>query len=142
MKKIFGLFLLVMTGLMVNAQHVILLNNKKQLTINHEEDNSSKSLLIKLKPAYPVKSLLTIKDLKQDKAWIRTYTITDEKDNVITELSKSSKANTQQIVIQTLLKKLEAGKKYFIYTMAKPADPKLAASVRVRRYLLCSVIVQ
>lgn len=142
MKKILSLFLLMIIGMTVNAQHIISLNNKKQLTINLEEDNSGKALIIKLKGAYPAKALLTIKDLKQDKAWVRTYTITDEKDNVITELSKSSKANTQQILIQSLLKKLEAGKKYFIYTLAKPADPKLAASVRVRRYLLCSVTVQ
>ncbi|MBI1781028.1 MAG: hypothetical protein HYR66_06625 [Sphingobacteriales bacterium] len=142
MKKIFGLFLLMIIGVAVNAQHVISLNNKKQLTINHEEDNSSKELVIKLKAGYPAKALLTIKDMKQAKAWIRTYTVTDEKDNVITELSKSTKANTQQILIQTLLKKLEAGKKYFIYTMAKPSDPKIAASIRVRRYLLCSVTVQ
>lgn len=142
MKKIFGLFLLMIIGATVNAQHIVSLNSKKQLTINHEEDNSGKALIIKLKGGYPAKALLTIKDLKQDKAWIRTYTITDEKDNVITELSKSSNASTQQIPIQTLLKKLETGKKYFIYTMAKPADPKLAASVRVRRYLLCSVSVQ
>lgn len=129
-------------GNAANGQHIISLNNKKQLTINEEDDNSNKALIIKLKPAYPPKALLTIKDLKQDNAWKRTYNITDDKDHVITELGKSSKAGIQQLFIQTLLKKLEPGKKYFLYTWAKPADPKMAASVRVRRYLLCSVTVQ
>lgn len=129
-------------GVTVNAQHIISLNNKKQLTINEEDDNSNQTLVIKLRPAYPTKALLTIKDVKQSKAWIRTYNISDEKDMVILELGKSAKANTQQVLIQTVLKKLETGKKYFIYTWAKPADPKLAAAVRIRRVLLCAVTVQ
>lgn len=133
---------MLIVGVTINAQHIISINNKQQLTINEDDDNSSKKLVIKLKPSYPAKALLTVKDVKERKDWLRTYNISDEQDNVLLTFNKTANAGVQQTAIQTVLKKLEAGKKYFLYIWAKPANPKMAAAVRIRRVLLCTVAIK
>lgn len=140
MKKITGLFLLLFVCCLLKAQYVISVNNKKRLTIKENEDNSALSL--KLTPPYPAKAMLSIKAIKQNKGWLRSYDITDDKDNVIISLENTYSTDTKQALIQQLIKKLEPGKKYGIYTWAKPSDPKLAASVRIRRFFLCSLVIE
>lgn len=140
MKKIISLFLLLFVCGLLKAQYVISINNKKRLTIKESENNAA--LILKLTPPYPAKAMLSIKEIKQNKGWLRSYDITDNKDNVITSLENTYSTDTKQTLIQQLIKKLEPGEKYSIYTWAKPSDPKLAASVRIRRIFLCALVIE
>lgn len=142
MKRLFILLPLIFMGGLINAQHIISINSKQVLKLNEEDDNADENIKLNLNFKHPAAAVFEAKDLKGSKQWKRSYIIYDEQDNEILKLNASKKVNTQQVAIKELLKKLEAGKKYFLYTMATPSNPKLAAVVRVRRILLCAVIVQ
>lgn len=126
----------------LTAQHEIFINNKKLLSLNQEDDNSQQALVIKLKERYTTKSLLSIRETNPQKGWIRKYDITNEQDKVIVQLASPAHSAIKQIPVTTLLKKLDAGKKYFLYTYSLPSDPAMAAAVRIRRYLLCTITVE
>ena len=134
--------MLIVIGGGANAQHLISLNGKQLFKVNEDDDNTGKKLALKLKTNYAATAALEVKELKPSKKMIRSYMVYDEQDNELIKLVKSKKPGTQQVLIKGLLKKLEAGKKYFLYTIAIPSDPKLAAAVRVRRILLCAVTVE
>jgi hypothetical protein len=44
--------------------------------------------------------------------------------------------------LKEIFNKTEKGKTYKLYTIATPADPNIAATVRVRRILLCKVKIK
>lgn len=100
-----------------------------------------------------VKNVITIKsaDLKkkndfsvtysaqpQKEKWERTIAIFTDKDEELFK-QQGSKFKIKNSTLQSLFKKSRTLK---IYTWSLPTDPKLKASVRVRRIHLCTIILQ
>jgi hypothetical protein len=70
--------------------------------------------------------------------WNRTFTICDADDNVL--LKKEIATNAGSVVFSMQdLKKLAGKKQVHIYTVSLPNDPNVAATVRVRRFLLGTI---
>jgi hypothetical protein len=144
MKKIFLLLSLGLTYLLLQAQNAqpdswkIKWNKKVILETSktNETANTRKIKSADLKKNYVLEISYKESDAKKEKEWIRSFMVFDESDNEI--LRKDSTRNT--MITASELKKLFGDKKKIkIYTIAIPADPDLAARVRVRRAHLCTL---
>jgi hypothetical protein len=72
---------------------------------------------------------------KEEGNWERTFYLIDDKDRILLQ-KKGTSISLDNVTLKQLFKKLDEIK---VYTMALPTDPKLKASVRVRRILLCTL---
>lgn len=70
------------------------------------------------------------------KGWIRHIAIYDTNSNAMTQLDSTS---IIQFYNRDLLKLLWSRKKLIAYTWSNPADPGMAAAIRIRRFRLCSI---
>ena len=122
---------------------------------NAQSDNwkiySNKKLLLTAKEENETKNVVTIKsaDLKKsgqlsiefhegvpNKDWIRTFSITDDKDSILFEKNAMSVVR----ILNSSLKKMSAGKtRIKIYTWSLPRNPRLASTIRIRRVHLCTL---
>lgn len=140
MKKLFLLLPVFFTALLAGAQDgwSVRLNNKTLLNAAKENEQAN-SRTIKASEWKKNGSLEVIfKKPEAREGWIRYIVFVDENDN---ELTRKEAAKQVKISL-TLLKKLVAGKtKIKIYTFSLPADPDLAARVRVRRVHLCTLVL-
>lgn len=82
--------------------------------------------------------LVVYKQQELQKGWERFIVVFDEKD---TELKKvrAGKMKLDGPALQALFQKSKTIK---IFTWSLPTDPKLKASIRVRRVHLCTLILQ
>jgi hypothetical protein len=69
----------------------------------------------------------------------RSFYINDASEKTIKKVDLKGIDGTITINSMDLKAAAAAGKPLFIYTMAIPKDPALAAAVRVRRFLLCKI---
>src|SRR5206468_12688848 len=97
---------------------------KNQVKISTTDLKKKKELEVKFNSA------------SEQKGWERTISIYDEKDR---ELFKQ-KGNELKIKDEKLLEFFKSTKSISIYTMSIPTDPKMKASVRVRRVHLCTLV--
>ena len=100
------------------------------------DDNSSKSLSVKYDEG---RGLIKVEYKGADDGkWNRSITIYDEKDNVISKKVFSPGINKIIFSIHSL--KEDFGRRALsLYSIATPKDPALAASVKVKRELLCKI---
>ena len=147
MKKMFVLLTLGLTYLIINAQTAqpdswkITWNNKVILETNKSDETAN---VRKIKSSDLNKScFLEINykeaDAKKEKEWIRSFMLMDENDK---ELLRKDSTRNVKIAAAELKKLFGEQKKVKIYTIAIPADPGLAARVRVRRVHLCTLELQ
>ena len=144
MKKILVLFSLGLTYLVMNAQTAqpdswkITWNNKVILETSKVDEiaNTSKIKSSDLKKDCFLEINYKEADAKKEKEWIRSFMFMDESDN---ELLRKDSTRDVKIVATDLKKLFGDKKKIKLYTIAIPADPNLAARVRVRRVHLCTM---
>jgi hypothetical protein len=77
--------------------------------------------------------------IKPDDGWKRSIMIYNEKDLLIAQKDFDGDTGTWSIDVTTFKKYCRQQKKIFVYTTAIPKDPQMAAMVRVRRILLCTL---
>lgn len=138
MKKLLVLFyLLFLTSLMSysqdNANATVLLNNDTILY-----NTNSKDKLIQFDENVTKGLLKIIFNDTTDSKWRRQVTVTDENDKTVMQKTVQEKYGKVIFSVNSL-KELANKKPLFIYTIAKPTDPALAATVRIRRVLLCKI---
>jgi hypothetical protein len=92
-----------------------------------------------LKKSYVLEISYKEGDPKKEKEWIRSFMIFDEKD---AELLRKDSTRLAKISAAELKKLFTDSRKLKIYTIAIPADPEMAARVRVRRVHLCTLQLQ
>jgi hypothetical protein len=147
MKKIFLLLTLSFVYMLPQAQNLqsdswkIKWNKKVILETgkSNEAVNTRKIKLADLKKNYVLEISYKESDPKKEKEWNRSFLFLDESDNEL--LRKDSTRNT--MITAAELKKIFGDKKKIkIYTIAVPADPDMAARVRVRRVHLCTLELQ
>ncbi|MBD0296408.1 MAG: hypothetical protein ICV51_05880 [Flavisolibacter sp.] len=111
-------------------------HNGKQLLKTANEDEA-KNIIVILKSDLKKDGYLMVNysEAKKQNGWKRAIIIFDEKDSELVKQSGSSFKITNQ-----KLNALANGRQMLkIYTIALPADPKLAATIRIRRIHLCTI---
>ncbi len=112
--------------------------NKKIILSTSNEDETTNTKKIQRSALTKKAAFLDIKYTqgRVRTGWDRSITFYDENDAEL--LSKSIKADLK-LNSKEMKKIAAAGKKIKIYTIAVPSDPKIAATVRVRRVHLCTL---
>ncbi|MEO6069664.1 MAG: hypothetical protein ABIN57_02370 [Chitinophagaceae bacterium] len=103
-------------------------------------ENPAKNVITLKKADFKKAGALVIgyKEMSREGGWQRSITLFDEKDN---ELIKEEGALLK--VKNAKLASLAASYKTIkIYTWALPTDPALAATVRIRRVHLCTILIK
>jgi len=116
----------------------ILINNKVIFKGNGNEENAAtvlKGSSIKSSDQVTIKYLTT----NADDSWKRTFLLTDENDNTITSLTLNKQSGSACFPANKLIELKNKKQPAFIYTISTPKNAALAASVRVRRILLCKI---
>jgi hypothetical protein len=124
------------SGLQVSAQ-------SKTITVNLQEEDPEKVININSKLKSVATGKLTIYNTEwaKDKEWKRTFTIYNDQDQSIIDLSPCKTSGKYNAPLKSIVAKLKKGETYSLYTMAIPKDPKKAAVVRVRRVLVCRILI-
>lgn len=126
----------------MNAQNSFHIKVQNQsLSVNVSDDNAEKTLFINSKASKNDKLAIHNPNKAEQKDWKRSFMIFDESDRELIKLSVPKK-DMYEISVTKLLVKLRKDEIYSLYTIAIPTDPKRAAVVRVRRVLLCKLMVK
>ncbi len=87
------------------------------------------------------KGMITI--MYQTKApednWNRTFTLNDEGEKTAKRFEMNKQSGSVSFRVSDLKKAAVSNKALFLYTISLPNDPAMAATVRVRRFLLCKI---
>ena len=88
------------------------------------------------------KLLIENKNIHNEKKMIRKYMLMTEQDEELAINFTSKVVGTSFVLLKDVFKKTEKNKHYNLHTIATPADPKEAAYVKMRRFLLCKVVIK
>jgi hypothetical protein len=141
MKKLLLTIFSIFTLAAANAQTdswQILFNQK--IVFKGNADKPDGELLIKT-PWLKSTDKITIKytSATADDSWKRTFYINDSSDNNILTIPLSKQTGAISVSAGKLSQLMKSKQPLFIYTIATPKNKALAASVRVRRILLCKI---
>lgn len=140
---LFVLSLFLAAAATAQKNEIVVKVQNKSIRATPDEDNTGKVLVINSYTKSAGTGKLTIYNgaWQREKDWIRHFEIFDSTDNSIKKLS-AIKQGYYQAGLRDLLKLLRKNQNYSLYTMALPADPQKAATVRVRRIFICTIIVK
>ncbi len=116
----------------------ILFNNKVIFKGNSDQTDPSASLKVSAFKATD-KITITYSMSNADNTWKRTFLINDESEKNFVTLELNKQSGSVCFNAAKLKDLLEKKKPFYIHTVSVPKNPSLAASVRVRRVLLCKV---
>ena len=118
-----------------------ILSGKKVILAGVDEDSSKNTILLKkadLSNNNFFKIEFTEPKNSVTKGWVRTVALMDTVSTVIVQRDSTSSI---QLYNRDMLKILWSRKKVHIYTWAAPADPGMAAAVRIKRILLSTLVL-
>lgn len=118
----------------INAQETV-------LKANPTADNISNVLIINSKKK-DGKLIIENNRLNEEYKYERRFFLMNELDAEIELNFTNINLHKKQLLLKELYKKTETNKNYFLYTIAIPSHPNEAALVRVRRFMLCKVIIK
>ena len=142
MKKVL-IFILVMAGLgavaagLQKASWIVAHNNRQRLKTVQESEQRN-LIVINRADLKKTGQLFVNYTGTQEKDWKRTISLFDTKDN---ELLKHS-GNLLKVGNSKLNSLANSMDTIKIYTLALPADPAVAATVRVRRIHLATLVIR
>lgn len=112
----------------------------KKILLNTSTEDAEKNIIkLSLTDFKKAKTFtVTYTETAPQKGWERSISLYNDKD---AELKKQTTKNfsLQAAEIKSLIEKWKMIK---IYTINMPTDPKLKAQVRIRRILLCTLILE
>jgi hypothetical protein len=115
------------------------MHNGKQKLQTSGEDMTKNKITIKKADLNKKGSLeVTYYETGKEKGWERNIAVFDEKDN---ELMKY-KGNVAKLANSKVDSLSNTYKTIKIYTWSLPTDPEVAATVRIRRVHLCTIIIK
>jgi hypothetical protein len=141
MKKLSLIIFSIFTLAAANAQTdswQILFNQKVVLKGNADKPDTE--LTIKT-PALKSTDKITVKYISAtaDDKWKRSFYINDSVDNNILTIPLSKQTGSICVTAGKLTQLMKHKQPVFIYTTSIPKDKAMAATVRVRRMLLCKI---
>lgn len=147
MKKIFFL-LLVVIGLQSIAQDtkkpvpILISAQGKTVDAFLDSNNAKKILTLTIEDNKDARLSIAHANAKNESAFNRSFTLVNDKDEDLKLSFTSRRVGVINLQLNDFFAKAKKGKTYKIYTIAIPKDPAVAATVRVRRILLCSIMVK
>ena len=113
-------------------------NRKKvaEFSQKKETDDERRILLLRRALDEPGFFIITYSPMKDQADWIRSFVICDSSDK---ELKKFNNLDQLKMLNGDISRFIGDKQKVRIYSWATPKDPDLAATVRVRRILLCTI---
>ena len=137
-------FLTILIAPFAHAQETaswkVYLGKKNILTGNTED--TSKNIIAVKKADLTNNGMFKIEytDSKNSatKGWVRTIALMDTTSAVVAQRDSTSELRFYN---KDMLKILWSRKKVSLYTWAAPADPAMAAAIRIRRQHLCTIIL-
>ncbi len=140
--------LIIMCALVneVSAQGdiIVVKAQRQEIKTTIDDDNNDKVLVLNASGKNAAVNKLTIYNgrWQQEKDWNREFVLYDERDNSILKLSRLKNKTTYEAPLKELFKKLNKDQTYLLYTIATPADQQKAATIRVRRVLICRMMLK
>ena len=142
MKRITAYFIIVLFSLAAQAQEYdswqIYHNRKEVSKFNNKKETADEKRLVLLNRIMEGPGFFIIEFIpaKEQEEWIRNIAFYDSTDNLISELK-----NTLFLCIHSsdMAAIMEGRQKVKVYSWAVPKDPAIAATIRVRRQLLCTL---
>ena len=115
--------------------------DRQHVSASADADNSANQL--NLYSNTPSAAMLKVLNpgWQKEKDWKRSFEIFDSTDKSLLKIPAANQLS-YQVSVKQLRSLLKRGSVYSIYTMAVPKDPKVAATVRVRRILVCRINVK
>ena len=141
MRGITILVTILLLSSFVNAQKTdswTIHHNRKEVGAFKLKDGADENRLVLLNRALdePGFVIITYKASGDQAGWSRHFVITD---SVGKELKKFDNTSELRIHNSDLSRLLESRDRVLVYSWAVPTDPAQAATVRVRRILLCTI---
>jgi hypothetical protein len=104
--------------------------------LKKETNNENKVVLLNRTLEGPGFLVIEFSPNKEQAEWIRTIAFVDSSDNSIREYNNTLLLRIHNAEIAGIM---EGRQKVKVYSWAIPKDPAIAATVRVRRVLLCTL---
>lgn len=98
--------------------------------------------IYKNKTTNDAKMVVANPQARTDTTIIRKFMLMSEKDEEINVPFTSRIVGFTNASLKEIIEKTQKGTTYFLYTIATPKDPAIAARVRVRRILLTKIILK
>lgn len=142
MKRSISSFIVFLFPLFMTAQKYdsweIFHNRKDVKAFNQkkETDDERRILLLKRSLEEPGFFIITYTPVSEQKDWVRSFLICDSSDK---ELKKFDNLNQLKMLNSDIYRLIGDKQGIKIYSWAIPKDPALAATIRVRRVLLCTI---
>lgn len=122
---------------------IVVKAQKQTVTSSLDAENSDKIIVLNShKKTLKTDKLVIYNSAGKQDGWRRSFIIYNEADAEIVKFTTPLKEKTYEIALKDLFRKTEKNKDYSIYTIALPTDQKKAATVRVRRVLICTLRVK
>lgn len=144
MKYLFLLFNFLFASTVKQDAQFIVFFREQSVALTLEDDNTDKVIKIDLQQLSKENSALVVKSniWKSEKDWKRHFIIFDETDNEAAHLTASDKNGIFCLPAKEISKSLKSGKIYFLYTTLIPKDPEKAMGIRVKRQLMCEIVIE
>ncbi len=143
-KKILVLALMIFSVVVGYSQNVHISLTKKgdRLSATLDDNNLDKSFVIRKSNISDSNYFnVTVSDEVINADWKRIFFIHNSADSDVATLQTMSDG-FYRISLKELSEKLQAGKEYYLYTIAQPTDPKKAMLVKVARILICKIVIE
>ncbi len=112
-------------------------NRKEVASFKFSEDNDERRLvLLNRALEEPGFVIITFKPAAEQADWNRNFVITDSIGKELKKFNNTPELRSHNSEFSRLM---EGRNKLQVYTWAVPKDPDQAASVRIRRILLCTI---
>jgi hypothetical protein len=142
MKKIKTVFPLLLLTVFSSAQKYeswkIFHNRNEAASFNLKKESGDENRVVLLNRDLDEPGFFVIEftPVKEQAGWLRSFALVDKSDATLKEFNNTAQLKMHNSDLSDIL----TGREYIkIYSWAIPADPELAARVRVRRILLCTL---
>ena len=116
----------------------VVLNGTQLLETGAENEEGNLITLTKAELAKTGNFLIKYTEKEPQTGWKRTIMVVDKEENDI----QRETGRILTIPNKTLLMQLLKEGRLYVYTLALPTDPELAARIRVRRVHLCTITLK
>ncbi len=113
-------------------------HNRKEVASFKFKEGADERRLVLLNRALdePGFLIITYTPVSKQSDWVRQFIITDSTDKELKKIENTAQLRIHNSDVARLLERRD---RIRIYTLSIPKDPALAAVVRVRRILLCTI---
>lgn len=141
-KNIFILLLFVSLSSFAQTEKMALQISSQGTTVRASVDGGNENVKLTLSTKKDGRLVIMNANAKNETKLTRRYMLMTSVDEDL-QLNFMSRVNgITNALLKDIFAKTSVGKTYMLYSIATPSDPNEAAAVRVKRVLLCKVIIK